>query len=422
MNKNLLFTFSILCFGLGQTFSQNHRLVLNDSLKGFDETSLTQKALANNVGQEELSMYLAANRRHYIKEKYHLNSPSIAYDQIAKLATAACVNEDFEEGSLTTTVPGTINITTTNAINGWLATGSSNSSGGSNGNCINAYSYGLPNPIQLIAPGPAGLTDAIIGAGYKIYSVFGDTTVTYPAAAAMDPFNHYGDWFAKINNQTNGSSVNRLTKTINVTPSNVYFNFAVLVVVEGSHGCCDGGAVSIIFKDCLGNMLATAQQFSIAAAPGCATSSSLTILTSTVNPTWKYNQWANSSIDLSLWLGQCVTAEFTAFDCTYTGHAGYAYIDAQCAPMIVNGINSISNHTYYKVYPNPNAGQFMIDIAKEIENGEIELRNVLGQIVHKQIVKQGSNSIKTESLAKGIYNYSILNNKEVVSVGKIVIE
>ena len=33
-----------------------------------------------------------------------------------------------------------------------------------------------------------------------------------------------------------------------------------------------------------------------------------------------------------------------------------------------------------------------------------------------------NNFIKTENLAKGIYNYSVLSNKEVVSVGKMVIE
>ena len=57
-----------------------------------------------------------------------------------------------------------------------------------------------------------------------------------------------------------------------------------------------------------------------------------------------------------------------------------------------------------------------------IKNAEIEIRNVLGQVVYKQIVKQGSNSIKTENLAKGIYNYSVTDNKIIVSVGKIVIE
>jgi len=425
MKKSLLFASAIVLLNFTSAFSQDYKLSLNDSLTGFDETSVKAEAPYRGVTLEEMSFYLAAQRRDFIKQKYHLksaNEPAFDYSLLAKTAAAACVNEDFEEGSLTSAVPGTIVVTSTNQINGWTAWGSNNSGAGINGNCTNTYSYSNPTVVQLIAPGAAGLTDAIIGSGYRIYSVFGDTTIKYPNAALQDAFNHYGDWFAKINNQIAGASVNRLTKTINVTPSNVYFNFAVLLVMEGSHGCCDGGAVSIVFKDCLGNMLATAQQYSIAQGTACATSSSISILTSTVNPSWKYSPWSNSSIDLTPWMGQCVVAEFTAFDCIYTGHAGYAYVDAQCAPVVVNGINTPANYAYYKIYPNPSAGYFNLDISKGISECENVVRNVLRQIVLKQNVIQGENSIKTEDLAKGIYNYSVMQNKVVVSVGKVVVE
>ena len=261
MKKHLHFVSAFIFLSSSVAFSQSNSLSLNDSLIGFDERLLMDAAPYNGITAEEMPFYLAANRRAFIKQKYNIRlteAPKVDYSAVAKNAAAACVNEYFEEGSLTSPVPGTINITTTNAINGWGAYGSVNSSGGVNGNCTNAYVYGNPTAVQLIAPGPLGLTDAIIGGGYKIHSVFGNTLNT--VATSLYGYNCYGDWFAKINSQVNGSSVNRLTKTINVTPSNVYFNFAVLVVMEGIHNCCDGGAVSIVFKDCLGNMLATAQQ------------------------------------------------------------------------------------------------------------------------------------------------------------------
>jgi hypothetical protein len=418
MKKLLLLLPAVFCFNTGS--AQHLSLQINDSLKGFDQAPVIQEALTNDVGPEEMSLHLAACRRNYINQKYNLASFPVLENYSTKTNLAACVNEDFEEGSLSSPVPGTINVNSVNMVNGWTANGAFNSSGGTNGNCINTYSYSLPNAIQLIAPGSAGYIDPLIGSSYPIHSVFGNSL--NPTATTLNGFNCYGDWFAKINNQTAGSSVNRLKKTINVTPSNVYFNFAVMVLVEGSHGCCDGGAVSITFKDCLGNLLATAQHYSLSAQTGCATSNSVTILTSPVNPTWRYSKWSNSSIDLTPWLGQCVTAEFVAFDCTYSGHAGYAYIDAQCAPMVVNGINTPSNYMYYKVYPNPTAGHFNIEINKEISEGEIEMRNVLGQSVLKQAIYQGKNQIKTEDLAKGIYNYSVYSNKTVVSVGKVVIE
>jgi hypothetical protein len=418
MRRLLLLIPTLFLYSLGS--AQNYKLHVNDSLNGFNETPLIEQAINNGVGPEELSQYIAVCRRNYIKQKYNLNTPLVEYNYEAKTSLAACVNEDFEEGSLTSAIPGTITVTSINAVNGWDCHGSSNSSGGANGNCTNTYVYGNPNTIQLIAPGTGGLTDAIIGPGYKIHSIFGNALNT--TATSLYGYNCYGDWFAKINNQVAGSGVNRMKKTINVTPSNVFFNFAVLVVMEGAHTCCDGGSISITFKDCLGNLLATAQQYSIAGTPSCATASSITILTSTVNPSWKYSTWSNSSIDLSPWLGQCVTAEFVAFDCTYTGHAGYAYVDAQCAPVVINGINTPSNYIYYKAYPNPTNGNFNIEINKEIFGGEVEVRNVLGQVVLKQDVSQGKNVIKTENLAKGIYNYSVYSNKIIVSVGKVVIE
>lgn len=432
MKKSLLSISAFIFLSCSTAFSQSDKLSLNDSLVGFDEQSLIDAAPYRGITTQEMPIFLAVHKREFIKQKYNIKSAPISkIDPMmeAKTNVAACTNEDFEEGSLTSPVPGTITITTFNGINGWTSRGGSNSAYGATGNCtVTVPLSGVPNALQLIAPGPTGLTDAIIGAGYPIHSVFGNSL--NPTASTLYGFNCYGDWFAKINNQTPGSSANQITKQITVSPSNVYFNFAYMAVMEGAHCCCDNGAISVVFRDCLGNFLATASQFSVASPAGvgctptgsCSTSMSTTILTSTINTNWKYSLWTNSSIDLTPWMGQCINIYVTALDCPYSGHAGYAYFDSQCAPTIINGINSIANHANYKLYPNPSGGIFNIDISKEINNGEIEIRNVLGQIVFRQSVKQGVNSIKTENLAKGIYNYSVLQNKEVVSVGKIVIE
>jgi hypothetical protein len=436
MKKQVLFLTALTFLSFSQTFSQNNRqLSYNDSLTGFDEKSLLDAAPFRGITAEEIPFYLAVHKREYIKQKYNIKTiiKEADYSSEAKNAAAYCVNEDFEEASLTNPVPpATINITTSNAINGWTVTGGNNSTWGATGNCTNtSVMTATPNTVQLISPGPAGHTDAIIGPAYKIYSVFGPTTTTYPGAASMDPFNHYGDWFVKLNNQVAGSSVNQLRKTFVVTPSNVIFNFAYMALMMNGHCCCDNGAISIVFKDCLGNMLASASQFSITAGAGtgcfpmgtCSSPSTIAILAAPAsNPGWFYSKWTNSSIDLTAWMGQCITVQVTTFDCPYSGHAGYAYFDAQCAPTIINGINSLGHHASYKVYPNPTTGSFNIDIEEKIDNGEMELHNVLGQVILKQNVDQGNNIIKTENLAKGIYNYSILQNKEIMNVGKVVIE
>jgi gliding motility-associated-like protein len=303
-------------------------------------------------------------KRKYINKKYNIYSEpvvpvtttynnyqnkSIPYPNMnAKgpgnpiIAVATCSNEDFEQGSLSSPVPGTITIATTAQIPGWTAQGANNNTSSTTDNCTNPYAYGNPNAIQLIAPGANGLFDNVIGGTYRIYSVFGDTTVKWPLAAAQDPFNHYGDWFVKLNNQTPSSSVNRITKTFTVTPSNALFQFAFISVLEGSHGCCDGGGFSLKVKIAApcsaAPVTTTCPQFTAAVAAGCtSTGNSTTYLNSSGVSGWKYNKWKLNTLDLTSYIGNCVTIEVTAFDCTYTGHAGYVYFDAQCLPMDIIG-------------------------------------------------------------------------------------
>jgi gliding motility-associated-like protein len=334
----------------------------SDSLTGFDEQAAIQGAFDVEAYGEEFKVYMYHAKRSFIDKKYNLTPSPILLEpdpsafkktfqfsnngSNAKgpgnpvIAVASCTNEDFEEGSLSSPVPGTITVAVPNAVNGWTCQGASNSSGGTNGNCTNTYVYGNPNPIRLFAPGSGGFIDPIIGSGYPIYSVFGNTTTSYPAATTANGFQCYGDWFIRLNDQVNGSSVNRIVKTISpVTASNALFQFAFISVLEGSHGCCDGGGFSLKVKiGCSATpVTTTCPQFTAAVQAGCTSpGNSTSYLTSTINPSWKYNKWKLNTLDLTSYIGNCVTIEVTAFDCTYS-HAGYVYFDAQCSPMDIIG-------------------------------------------------------------------------------------
>lgn len=258
------------------------------------------------------------------------------------------VNADFEEGSLTfPTPPATITVSNSLAINGWTVNGGSNSGWGSTGNCTNTTAItGNPGACVLISPGASGHIDAVIGPSYPIYSVYGNTTTSYPAASTLNGFVCYGDWFIKLNNQTPGSSVSRISKTINVTAANCLFNYAFMNVSEGPHCCCDAPGFSLKIKVGCGPSatytscptysasapaLASCTPSGTCSSPGYTTS----YLNSAINPNWRYNRWKQSTIDLSAFIGNCVTIEVTAFDSPYTGLAGYVYFDAQAIPMQV---------------------------------------------------------------------------------------
>jgi len=95
-------------------------------------------------------------------------------------------------------------------------------------------------------------------------------------------------------------------------------------------------------------------------------------------------------------------------------------------PPTVNcfaGINEINKYNIVsKIYPNPSNGSFKLQIDPEIKNGELILMNSLGQKNHDQKITQGENDINTNGLAKGLYHYVLLENKEQISTGKIAIE
>ncbi len=74
------------------------------------------------------------------------------------------------------------------------------------------------------------------------------------------------------------------------------------------------------------------------------------------------------------------------------------------------------------VFPNPNNGVFTFKIEMDIKKGELVILNTLGQIVYKQNIIQGDNTIKTNSLSKGVYSYVLLDNKQEVRKGKIAID
>lgn len=86
------------------------------------------------------------------------------------------------------------------------------------------------------------------------------------------------------------------------------------------------------------------------------------------------------------------------------------------------GMNEISFEAETVLFPNPNSGQFSLRVDAELKNGTLEIYNVLGQTIFTQHVEEGINALDTKQLAKGIYSYSVLDNKQQLSNGKLVIE
>ena len=54
-----------------------------------------------------------------------------------------------------------------------------------------------------------------------------------------------------------------------------------------------------------------------------------------------YKTWSPVAVDLTPFIGTCVTVRYTVGDCTIGGHFAYAYVDAICQPLAITGVNIV---------------------------------------------------------------------------------
>jgi hypothetical protein len=76
----------------------------------------------------------------------------------------------------------------------------------------------------------------------------------------------------------------------------------------------------------------------------------------------------------------------------------------------------------FSLYPNPNSGSFNLDLHLQSEKAKFTLINILGQTAFEQEVLDGNNFIQTFDIAKGIYQYALIENNSITKTGKVLIE
>ncbi|MBK9283384.1 MAG: gliding motility-associated C-terminal domain-containing protein [Sphingobacteriaceae bacterium] len=350
----LIFSLLITIFlTKGELFSQSsaarqmHALLTYafdiDSLNGFDAIACQQAAVSEGLYGEELKVKMAKSKRFFINNKYglqkvynpgksYLNSYVASKTQVVP----ACTNEDFEGST-------PAQITATDQINGWTVTGDNNLNYASNCNlqtcCPNA-----PFASALIdCPSGTGFVDPIIGGVYPIYSVFGTGANNGNGNNPQVPIPMAGTKVIRINNPAAGDySVEKLSKTFAVTPSNALFQFAFASVFYTNHGCCDGANFQIKVS-ANGNTL-TCPSYSIATPSNqCTTVTPMPFFNCgtgtpfTGSGSYIFNKWSINSMDLTQYIGSNITIEILVSDCVYGGHYGYSFFDAQCSPMVIVG-------------------------------------------------------------------------------------
>jgi cyclophilin family peptidyl-prolyl cis-trans isomerase len=84
------------------------------------------------------------------------------------------------------------------------------------------------------------------------------------------------------------------------------------------------------------------------------------------------------------------------------------------------GIESYSGNDPVSVYPNPSKGQFLFsNLEKE---STLEIYDIAGKLVYSTISKEADQTIDLTGKEKGIFFYKVINSKQQVQQGKIILQ
>ncbi len=322
------------------------RYIFNvDSLEGFDDKEAGSAALSEGYYGDEFKIRMYHYKRDFVNSKYKIKNKVTEYKTLTTINSraAACINEDFESSVAAM-------ITTSNQIAGWAVTSGTNALP-NNACSIGGCCPGQPVDCELIQCPTGGYIDPVIGSCYPIFSVFGSNNNNGNSVNPTLP-QMKGDKIIRINNNFPQSSIARLSKTINVTPSSALFQFAYISVLSPGHPCCGSTAFFIKITNLTTNSVLACPSVNIfAPAPGCNSVSPSTQYYLAgglcgVNPNNNnnqsfFNKWTISALDLTSFVGNNINFEITVTDCATGAHYGYVYFDAQCSPLDIIGNNTL---------------------------------------------------------------------------------
>lgn len=131
------------------------------------------------------------------------------------------------------------------------------------------------------------------------------------------------------NGAVNGAGAARMSQSFLVDASNVFFTYSYAVVFQSpdGHSANERPYFTVRVYDEFGGNITCGEYSVIADAANAADYQSVVVGGNTV----LYKDWTTVFTNLSAYIGQNVTIEFTSGDCSLGGHYGYAYVDASCS-------------------------------------------------------------------------------------------
>ena len=150
---------------------------------------------------------------------------------------------------------------------------------------------------------------------------------------ACDQITHVapgGTFSARLGNSDGGAEAERLQYTVAVTANNSLFMYKYAVVLEDpGHIAEEQPRFGIRILDNSGQVVdSVCGQYTVVAGD------SISGFESCGNV--RYKPWTTVGMDMTPYIGQNITIEFSTGDCSKGAHFGYAYIDAFCSSLTIN--------------------------------------------------------------------------------------
>lgn len=218
---------------------------------------------------------------------------------VPKVLNGPCVNMDFEEGT----------------TNGWTLT---------RGDVNGAVPYSFVNSVGV---GP--------GAYHTVYTNGNDPVTGIPR---VSPFG--GGTSVRLGNGTGtGARAARMTQSFMVDASNYLFVYDYAVVFESpaNHTLNEQPYFTVRVFD-QGGASIQCGEYSVIADASSASDYQQVFYGGEIV---LYKDWSQVITNLVSYIGQNVTIEFTAGDCSLTGHYGYAYVDASCGTEEITASDTV---------------------------------------------------------------------------------
>ena len=184
------------------------------------------------------------------------------------------------------------------------------------------------SPAGSLTPNYNSTGIGIVNGRHTIMTAGNDPCGGFPR---VDPLGN--PFSVRLGNNDVNSQAEQLVQRFLVTNSNSSFTYRYAVVFEDpGHNSNEQPFFRAILRDQNGNTI-QCSEFVVSAAgnlPGFFNSPTCTGV--------RYKPWSSVNVDLSNYIGQEVTAEFTTGDCSQGAHYGYAYIDAKCEPSLLQAL------------------------------------------------------------------------------------